>query len=55
VEYGRFAYLTHPLQKKPSGDKKDQLKIITNLLKQADSIVHAGDPMTKGSYWLMKS
>ena len=25
-----------PWQKKPSGDKKDQLKIITHLLKQAD-------------------
>ncbi len=37
-----------PWQKKPSGDKKDQLKIITNLLKQADSIVHAGDPDDEG-------
>ena len=37
-----------PWQKKPSGDKKDQLKIITSLVKQADSIVHAGDPDDEG-------
>ena len=51
--YGKWAMddlpISHiPWQKKPSGDKKDQLKIITNLLKQADSIVHAGDPDDEG-------
>lgn len=37
-----------PWQKKPSGDKKNQLKIIASLLKQADSVVHAGDPDDEG-------
>ncbi|QPK61431.1 DNA topoisomerase 3 (plasmid) [Methylomonas sp. LL1] len=37
-----------PWQKKPSNDKKDQLKIITTLLKQASSVVHAGDPDEEG-------
>ncbi len=37
-----------PWKKKPSGDKKDQLKIITGLLKQAKSVVHAGDPDSEG-------
>lgn len=37
-----------PWRKKPSGDKKDQLKIITNLLKEAKSVVHAGDPDDEG-------
>jgi DNA topoisomerase III len=51
--YGKWAMddlpISHiPWQKKPSGDKKDQLKIITSLLKQADSIVHAGDPDDEG-------
>lgn len=37
-----------PWRKKPSGDKKDQLKVITTLLKQASSVVHAGDPDDEG-------
>jgi DNA topoisomerase-3 len=37
-----------PWRKQPAGDKKDQLKIITGLLKQADSVVHAGDPDDEG-------
>ena len=37
-----------PWKKKPSNDKKDQLKIITTLLKQAKSVVHAGDPDDEG-------
>ena len=37
-----------PWKKKPSGDKKDQLKIITGLLKQAKSVIHAGDPDSEG-------
>lgn len=37
-----------PWRKKPSEDKKDQLKIITNLLKEAKSVVHAGDPDDEG-------
>lgn len=37
-----------PWKKKPSDDKKDQLKVIAALLKQADSVVHAGDPDDEG-------
>ena len=39
-----------PWRKKPGGDKgaKDQLKIITSLLKQANSVVNAGDPDEEG-------
>ena len=37
-----------PWKKKPSSDKKAQLKIITDLLKQADCVVHAGDPDDEG-------
>lgn len=39
-----------PWRKKPSGDKssKDQLKTILALLKQATSVVHAGDPDEEG-------
>ena len=37
-----------PWRKKPSQDRKDQLKIILDLLKQADSVVHAGDPDEEG-------
>ena len=37
-----------PWRKKPSADKKEQLKIITELLKGANSVVHAGDPDDEG-------
>lgn len=37
-----------PWKKKASDDKKNQLKIITDLLKKADSVVHAGDPDDEG-------
>lgn len=39
-----------PWRKKPSGDKgtKDQLKVIMGLLKQAKSVVNAGDPDEEG-------
>lgn len=39
-----------PWRKKPSGDdrSKDQLKIILQLLKEAESVVHAGDPGEEG-------
>jgi DNA topoisomerase-3 len=37
-----------PWRKQPAGDKKDQLKVIMGLLKQADSVVHAGDPDDEG-------
>lgn len=39
-----------PWKKKPSGDKgaKDQLKVILGLLKQASSVVNAGDPDEEG-------
>lgn len=37
-----------PWKKKPSGNKKEQIKIIIDLLKQADSVVHAGDPDDEG-------
>ncbi|WP_229458105.1 toprim domain-containing protein [Massilia glaciei] len=39
-----------PWRKKPSGDErsKSQLKIITGLLKQAGSVVNAGDPDEEG-------
>ena len=37
-----------PWKKKPSKDKKAQLSIIMSLLKQADSVVHAGDPDDEG-------
>ena len=37
-----------PWKKKASNDKKNQLKIITDLLKKADSVVHAGDPDDEG-------
>jgi DNA topoisomerase-3 len=37
-----------PWRKQPAGDKNDQLKIITGLLKQADRVVHAGDPDDEG-------
>ena len=37
-----------PWRKQPAGGKKDQLRIITGLLKQAASVVHAGDPDDEG-------
>jgi DNA topoisomerase-3 len=37
-----------PWKKKPGTDKSKQLKIITGLLKQANNIVHAGDPDEEG-------
>jgi DNA topoisomerase-3 len=37
-----------PWRKKPAGDKLPQLKILTGLLKQAASVVHAGDPDDEG-------
>jgi DNA topoisomerase-3 len=37
-----------PWRKKPAAGKSAQLRIITQLLKQADSIVHAGDPDDEG-------
>lgn len=37
-----------PWKKKPGHDKKEQLKIIIGLLKQADSVVNAGDPDEEG-------
>src|SRR5258708_35161804 len=37
-----------PWRKKPAASKSAQLRIITQLLKQADSIVHAGDPDDEG-------
>src|SRR5690349_21241660 len=53
--YGRWNMADLPLahipwRKKPSGDKgaRDQLKVITGLLKQATSVVNAGDPDEEG-------
>lgn len=37
-----------PWRRKPSEDKKIQLKIIVELLRGADSVVHAGDPDDEG-------
>lgn len=37
-----------PWRKKPSNDKKDQLKIIVDLIKKADTVVNAGDPDDEG-------
>ena len=37
-----------PWRKQPASDKKEQLKIITGLLKQADGVIHAGDPDDEG-------
>jgi DNA topoisomerase-3 len=37
-----------PWRKQPVSDKKEQLKIITALLKQADGVIHAGDPDDEG-------
>ncbi|HEY1348415.1 MAG TPA: DNA topoisomerase 3 [Ktedonobacteraceae bacterium] len=37
-----------PWRKKPAAGKSAQLRIVTHLLKQADSVVHAGDPDEEG-------
>jgi len=37
-----------PWRKKPATGKTSQLRIIIGLLKQADSVVHAGDPDDEG-------
>ncbi|HEY0754733.1 MAG TPA: DNA topoisomerase 3 [Ktedonobacteraceae bacterium] len=37
-----------PWRKKPAAGKSAQLRIITQLLKQAESVVHAGDPDDEG-------
>ncbi len=37
-----------PVQHKPLGDKGDQIKLIKRLVKEADSIVHAGDSDDEG-------
>lgn len=37
-----------PWKKKPGSEKQNQLKIIVNLLRQADSVVNAGDPDEEG-------
>ena len=37
-----------PWRKKPGHDKQEQLDIILKLLKQAESVVHAGDPDEEG-------
>ena len=37
-----------PWRKKPAAARSAQLRVITQLLKQADSIVHAGDPDDEG-------
>lgn len=37
-----------PWRKKPAAGKSAQLRIVTHLLKQADSVVHAGDPDDEG-------
>lgn len=37
-----------PWKRKIPGDKKKQVNIILNLLKKADSVVHAGDPDEEG-------
>ena len=37
-----------PWRKKPAAAKSAQLRIITQLLKQAESVVHAGDPDDEG-------
>lgn len=37
-----------PWRKKPARDKKAQLKIIADLIKQASLVVHAGDPDDEG-------
>lgn len=52
-KYGKWSMedlpIVHiPWKKKPGTDKKAQLKIITALLKDADSVVHAGDPDEEG-------
>ena len=37
-----------PWRKKVASDKKDQVKVILSLLKEADLVVHAGDPDEEG-------
>lgn len=41
-----------PWRKKPAPDKKAQLKVILTQLKEADSVVHAGDPDDEGQLFV---
>lgn len=53
AKYGKWSMdhlpIAHiPWRKKPSADKQEQLALILDLLKKADSVIHAGDPDDEG-------